>query len=43
VTEKAAKAGKDLKKYLKTLADRYKVAFLDEGYRDSTVAGVYEH
>jgi len=43
VTERAAKAGKDLKKYLKTLADRYKVAFLDEGYRDSTVAGVYEH
>ncbi len=43
VTEKAAKAGKDLKKYLKVLADRYKVAFLDEGYRDSSVAGVYEH
>jgi len=42
VTEKAAKAGKDLKKYLKTLADRYKVAFLDKGYRDSTVAGVYD-
>jgi len=42
VTEKSAKVGKDLKKYLKTLADRYKVAFLDEGYRDTTVAGVYE-
>jgi parvulin-like peptidyl-prolyl isomerase len=42
VTEKAAKAGKDLKKYLQVLAERYKVAYLDDGYRDSTVAGVYD-
>jgi parvulin-like peptidyl-prolyl isomerase len=42
VGEKASKAGKDLKKYLQTLADRYKVNYLEDGYRDSTVAGVYE-
>jgi parvulin-like peptidyl-prolyl isomerase len=42
VSEKAAKAGKDLKKYLQTLAERYKVTYLEDGYRDSTVAGVYE-
>jgi parvulin-like peptidyl-prolyl isomerase len=43
VSEKAAKAGKDLKKYLQTLAERYKVTYLEDGYRDSTVAGVYDH
>lgn len=42
VSEKAAKAGKDLKKYLQTLAERYKVTYLEDGYRDSTVAGVYD-
>jgi parvulin-like peptidyl-prolyl isomerase len=43
VQEKAAKAGKNLKKYLQTLADRYKVSYMDNGYRDTSLAGVYEH
>jgi parvulin-like peptidyl-prolyl isomerase len=42
VQEKAAKAGKNLKKYLQTLADRYKVAYLESEYRDTSLAGVYE-
>ena len=42
VTEKAAKAGKNLKKYLQTLAERYKVSYLEDDYRDTTVAGVYD-
>ncbi|MDQ3002911.1 MAG: peptidylprolyl isomerase [Fibrobacterota bacterium] len=42
VQEKAAKAGKTLKKYLQTLADRYKVSYLESDYRDTTLAGVYE-
>ncbi|GEM_PF-442600 len=42
VQEQSAKAGKNLKKYLKALADRYKVNYLENGYRDTTVAGVYE-
>lgn len=42
VQEKAAKAGKNLKKYLQTLADRYKVSYLETDYRDTTLAGVYE-
>ena len=43
VQEKAAKAGKNLKKYLQTLAERYKVSYMDKGYRDTSLAGVYEH
>ena len=42
MAEKSAKAGKGLKKYLQTLADRYKVSYLEGGYRDTTLAGVYE-
>lgn len=42
VQEKSAKAGKSLKKYLQTLADRYKVNYLETSYRDTTLAGVYE-
>jgi parvulin-like peptidyl-prolyl isomerase len=42
VQEKAAKAGKNLKKYLQTLADRYKVAYLESSYKDTSVAGVYD-
>jgi parvulin-like peptidyl-prolyl isomerase len=42
VQEKTAKAGKNLKKYLQTLADRYKVSYLETSYRDTTLAGVYE-
>lgn len=42
VQEKSAKAGKNLKKYLKTLADRYKVSYLENSYRDTSLAGVYE-
>ena len=42
VQENAAKAGKNLKKYLKTLADRYKVSYLENSYKDTSVAGVYE-
>ena len=42
VQEKAAKAGKNLKKYLQTLADRYKVSYLENAYRDTSLAGVYE-
>ncbi|MDB5103081.1 MAG: PPIC-type domain protein [Fibrobacteres bacterium] len=42
VQEKAAKAGKNLKKYLQTLADRYKVNYLENDYRDTSLAGVYE-
>ncbi|HKP97491.1 MAG TPA: peptidylprolyl isomerase [Fibrobacteria bacterium] len=42
VQEKSAKAGKGLKKYLQTLADRYKVSYLESGYRDTSLAGVYE-
>ena len=41
-SERAAAAGKNLKKYLQTLADRYKVSYLDPDYRDNTVAGVYD-
>lgn len=41
VAEKAAKAGRNLKKYLHGLADRYKVVYLAENYRDTSVAGVY--
>lgn len=41
VAEKTAKAGKNLKQYLHTLADRYKVTYLEAGYRDSGLAGVY--
>jgi parvulin-like peptidyl-prolyl isomerase len=42
VQEKSAKAGKNLKKYLQTLADRYKVSYLENSYRDTSLAGVYE-
>ena len=42
ISEKAAKAGKNLKKYLQTLAERYKVSYLETGYRDTSLAGVYE-
>ena len=42
VQEKSAKAGKNLKKYLQTLADRYKVSYLENAYRDTSLAGVYE-
>ncbi|MEO6097215.1 MAG: peptidylprolyl isomerase [Fibrobacteria bacterium] len=42
VQEKTVKAGKNLKKYLQTLADRYKVNYLETAYRDTTLAGVYE-
>ncbi|MEO7426752.1 MAG: peptidylprolyl isomerase [Fibrobacteria bacterium] len=41
MSEKSAQAGKGLKKYLQTLAERYKVSYLSGDYRDSTVAGVY--
>jgi len=40
--QKSAAAAKDLKKYLKTLADRYKVTYLEQTYRDSSLAGVYQ-
>lgn len=39
--QKSAKAGKDLKKYLKTLSERYHVTYLEQNYRDSSLAGVY--
>jgi parvulin-like peptidyl-prolyl isomerase len=42
VAEKSMKAGKGLKTYLKTLADRYKVSYLEPGYKDSSLAGVYQ-
>jgi parvulin-like peptidyl-prolyl isomerase len=42
VAEKSMKAGKGLKAYLKTLADRYKVSYLEPGYKDSSLAGVYQ-
>ena len=39
--EKAAVAGKNLKKYLQTLAARYKVNYLEAGLKDTSMAGVY--
>jgi parvulin-like peptidyl-prolyl isomerase len=39
--EKSAIAGKNLKKYLQTLAARYKVSYLESGLKDTSVAGVY--
>ncbi len=41
IQEKSAIAGKNLKKYLQTLAARYKVNYLESGLKDTTVAGVY--
>ncbi len=39
--EKSVKAGKNLKKYLQTLATRYKVKYLEAALKDTSVAGVY--
>lgn len=41
IAEKSAKAGKNLKKYLQSLASRYKVNYLETAYKDTSVAGVY--
>lgn len=40
-TEKAAHAGKTLRKYLQGLAAKYKVNYLESAYRDSSPTGVY--
>ncbi len=42
MAQKSAQAGQGLKKYLKTLADRYKVSYLESDYKDTSLAGVYE-
>jgi parvulin-like peptidyl-prolyl isomerase len=42
VAQKSMKAGQGLKSYLKTLADRYKVSYLEPSYKDSSLAGVYQ-
>lgn len=40
-TEKAAAAGKTLRKYLVGLAAKYKVNYLESAYRDTSPTGVY--
>jgi parvulin-like peptidyl-prolyl isomerase len=39
--EKSAAAGQGLKKYLQSLAAKYKVTYLEKDYRDTSPAGVY--
>jgi parvulin-like peptidyl-prolyl isomerase len=39
--EKAEKAGKNLKKYLQSLAARYKVTYIESSLKDTTATGVY--
>jgi len=41
ISEKSAVAGKSLKKYLQTLAARYKVNYVETTYKDTSIAGVY--
>ena len=41
VAEKASQTAKNLKKYLQTLAGRYPIKYLEQAYRDTSSAGVY--
>lgn len=41
MSQKSMQTAKDMRKYLQSLAGKYKVTYLVDAYKDTTVAGVY--